>query len=108
MVLANNGMQRSTSLVLTFDNQVLDPMTHDPSHNCGQDVHACTQEPDTHIIQVRVNGNPIGPCETVDATTGTLEIDFLAHLHLQRPAPAPAGHATTLPVRKLCGPTPQT
>jgi hypothetical protein len=78
-VLPVCGTEQDNDLVLTFDNRVLDPMTHDPSHNCGQGVHICTQEPDTHIIQVRVNGNPIGPCETVDATTGTLEVDFLAH-----------------------------
>jgi hypothetical protein len=73
------GTKKTNDLVLTFDNQVLDPMTHDPSHNCGIGVHTCTQEPDTHLIEVRIDGTPVGACETVEATKGTLEIDFRAH-----------------------------
>lgn len=72
------GTQVDNNLVLTFDNRVIDPMGHPPSHNCGG-VHICTVEPDTHIEVVRINGVVVEPCETVDATSGILEIDFLAH-----------------------------
>src|SRR5262249_6008815 len=65
--------------VLTFDNRVLDPLTHDPSHNCGVGVHICTQEPDTNISEVRINGVSVRPCDTINAKEGTLEIEFLAH-----------------------------
>jgi hypothetical protein len=73
------GTDQDNDLVLTFDNQIVDPLTHDLSHNCGLGVHACTPEPDTHIIEVRINGVKVDPCDTVDAKEGTLEIDFLAH-----------------------------
>ncbi len=78
-VLPVCGTEKENKLILTFDNQVQDPMTHDPSHNCGGGIHVCTQEPDTAIIQVRVNGTPVGACKTVDSSAGTLEIDFQAH-----------------------------
>ena len=64
--------------VLTFNNR-LDP---DPSAimPCGGavPVHLCVTEPNTEIISVKVNGMPVSDCDTVDAASGTLEIDFLA------------------------------
>lgn len=76
-VLPVCGSELENELVLTFDNRVFDAATHAASHNCGQGIHLCTQEPDTHIIDVRINGANVGPCDTVDARKGTLEIDFL-------------------------------
>lgn len=65
--------------VLRIDNRVVTDLGHDPSHNCGDGVHLCTVEPDTAIIQVRVNGEIVGPCDTIEAGgSGTVEIDFLA------------------------------
>lgn len=75
-VLPVCGSERENELVLTFDNRVFDSATHAVSHNCGQGVHLCTKEPDTHIVDVRVNGASVGACDTVDAKQGTLEIDF--------------------------------
>lgn len=75
-VLPLCGTQTENGLVLTFDNRVLDPVTHPVSHNCGG-VHICTREPDTHIEAVRVGGRPVAPCDTVDSAQGDLEIDFL-------------------------------
>jgi hypothetical protein len=72
------GTEKDNNLVLTFDNQVLDNLTHPADHNCGG-LHTCTQEPDTHISEVRVNGIKVNPCDTINATKGTLEVDFLAH-----------------------------
>jgi hypothetical protein len=65
------------NLILTFDNRAVTPVGHDPAHLCGG-IHFCTVEPDTHILAVRINGTPVGPCDTIDASTGTLEVDFLA------------------------------
>ncbi len=73
------GKETDNNLVLTFDNQVMDPLTHDPSHNCGAGIHLCTQEPDTQVSEVRINGVIVNPCDTINAKEGTLEIDFLAH-----------------------------
>jgi hypothetical protein len=75
-------------LALTFDNRVITAVGHDASHLCGG-IHICTVEPDTHILAVRVNGTAVGPCDTVDTTTGDLEIDFLAR---DIPAPGTPGH----------------
>lgn len=72
------GTEKDNNLILTFDNQVMDPLTHDPSHNCGAGVHICTQEPDTGISEVRINGVKVNPCDTINAKEGTMEIDFLA------------------------------
>ncbi|MCA9738393.1 MAG: carboxypeptidase regulatory-like domain-containing protein [Gemmatimonadetes bacterium] len=71
------GTQQDNELVLTFDNRVVDSATHDPTHLCGS-VHTCTTEPDTHFVAVRINGQSVGPCETVPSGPGTLEIDFMA------------------------------
>ncbi len=70
------GTQLDNELVLTFDNRVIDPATHDPTHLCGS-VHTCTAEPDTHFVAVRINGNNVAPCDTVPSGPGTLEIDFM-------------------------------
>lgn len=72
------GTEKDNNLILTFDNQVEDPMTHDTTHNCGAGIHKCTQEPDTHISEVRINGVVVNPCDTINAKEGTLEVDFLA------------------------------
>lgn len=68
------GTDEENRFTLTFDNRVITSVGHPPSHNCGA-VHVCTVEPDTHILDVRVDGNSVGPCDTVEAK-GTLEIDF--------------------------------
>lgn len=80
-VLPVCGSQNHNEFVLTFDNRIPPPdPAHPASHPCGPGtVHTCTTEPDTHITAVRINGVAVDPCDTVDATTGTLEIDFLAH-----------------------------
>jgi hypothetical protein len=77
-VLPVCGTTVNNNLVLTFDNRVITSIGHPASHNCGG-VHTCTLEPDTHIEAVRINGQSVGPCDTVDAASGTLEIDFLAN-----------------------------
>ncbi len=74
-VLPLCGTETENSLMLTFDNRTISAATHDPAHNCGG-VHICTAEPDTHISEVRINGVPVGPCGTVDAAAGNLEVDF--------------------------------
>jgi hypothetical protein len=75
-VLPLCGTEQDNGLVLFFDNRAITtPALHDPTHNCGI-VHVCTTEPDTHIIQVRINGQPVAACGTVDAASGDLEIDF--------------------------------
>jgi hypothetical protein len=82
-VLPICGSQTDNGVVLTFDNRVAPPDPAHPTgpgHDCGSGtVHTCTTEPDTDIISVKVNGNPVGPCDVVDTTTGTLEVEFLAH-----------------------------
>ena len=74
-VLPVCATQQDNHLVLFFDNRVITAIGHPVSHNCGG-VHICTTEPDTHISQVRINGQPIAPCGTVDAAQGNLEVDF--------------------------------
>jgi hypothetical protein len=70
-------------VVLTIDNRVVGPGSMHPTspdHPCGGLVHLCTREPDTDIIAVRVNGQPVGACANIDARNGgVLEIDFMAH-----------------------------
>jgi hypothetical protein len=77
-VLPLCGSDEDNGWVLTFNNR-LDP---DPSANtpCGGavPVHLCVTEPNTDIISVKVNGAKVSDCDTVDAASGTLEIDFLA------------------------------
>jgi hypothetical protein len=68
--------ERDNDLVLTFDNQVIDPVGHPADHNCGG-IHVCTPEPDTAFLAVRIDGQLVEACDTVDAASGTLEIDFL-------------------------------
>lgn len=68
------GTGEENRFVLTFDNRVIASAGHDPAHNCDG-VHVCTLEPDTHILDVRINGVSVNPCDTVEAT-GSLEIDF--------------------------------
>ncbi len=68
-VLPICGTKQDNGLVLFFDNRVITALGHPVSHNCGG-VHVCTTEPDTHISQVRINGQPVAPCGTVDAAAG--------------------------------------
>jgi hypothetical protein len=62
---------------LAFNNRVNpDPTAILP---CGSgSTHLCVTEPNTDIISVRVDGNPVSVCGTVDAASGLLEIEFLA------------------------------
>ncbi|MFN0191927.1 MAG: carboxypeptidase-like regulatory domain-containing protein [Aestuariivirga sp.] len=63
------------SLVLRFDKRVVSAAVHPAAHNCGS-IHVCTLEPDTHISAVRIAGQTVLACGTVDAAAGDLEIDF--------------------------------
>ncbi len=69
------GTNDDNRFVLTFDNRTITAVGHDPSHNCGP-IHQCTVEPDTHILDVRINGVSVAPCD-VAQPEGPLEIDFL-------------------------------
>ncbi|NOZ38256.1 MAG: carboxypeptidase regulatory-like domain-containing protein, partial [Gammaproteobacteria bacterium] len=71
--------QTENEFVLTFDNRITNASaSHAASHNCGQGVHLCTTEPDTHIKAIRVDGVLVKPCATVDLVPeATLEIDFM-------------------------------
>ena len=71
--------QTQAGFVLVMDNRTITPLGHDPAHNCGAGVHLCTIEPDTHILEVRVDGEVVGPCDTISRSDGTVEIDVLAH-----------------------------
>lgn len=76
-VLGCDGEQ--ATFVLRVDNRVVDAIGHDPTHACGDGVHLCTVEPDTHILAVRVDGELVEPCDSIDADgAATVEIDFLA------------------------------
>ena len=57
-VLPICATEQDNNLVLFFDNRVVPNIGHPASHNCGG-VHVCTSEPDTHITQVRINGQPV-------------------------------------------------
>ena len=63
--------------VLAFNNRVEpDPGAILP---CGSgSTHVCVTEPNTNIISVKVDGEPVSVCGTVDAASGTLEVEFLA------------------------------
>ena len=74
-VLPICATQQDNSLVLFFDNRVSNALLHNPAHNCGG-VHQCTTEPDTHIVSVKINGQPVEPCGTVDGASGDLEVIF--------------------------------
>jgi len=55
---------------------VIDAIGHPADHNCGG-VHTCTPEPDTAMLAVPIGGQRVEVCDTVDAASGMLEIDFL-------------------------------
>jgi len=82
-VLLFCGTQQDNDLVLTFDNRVIDPLLDTPSNPCRPGtagaVKLCTTEPDTDFIAVRIDGKEVDPCDVVDASSGTLEIDFRVH-----------------------------
>lgn len=68
------GTNEDNRFVLTFDNRVVTAVGHNVTHNCGP-IHICTSEPDTHILDVRINGVSVNPCDVAEAD-GALEIDF--------------------------------
>jgi hypothetical protein len=71
--------EQQNRLVLTLDNQVMAP-PNPPQPCMPASVHICTNEPNTAIVAVRINGHPAAACAIVDAKGGgTLEIDFVAH-----------------------------
>ena len=55
---------------------MIDAIGHPADHNCGG-VHTCTPEPDTAMLAVPIGGQRVEVCDTVDAASGMLEIDFL-------------------------------
>jgi hypothetical protein len=63
--------------VLAFNNRLEpDPAAILP---CGSgSTHLCVTEPNTNIVSVKVDGKPVSVCGTVDAASGTLEVEFLA------------------------------
>jgi hypothetical protein len=69
--------EQTNGWVLAFNNRV-DP---DPAAilPCGGgSTHLCVTEPNTNIISVKVDGKGVSVCGTVDAASGTLEVEFLA------------------------------
>jgi hypothetical protein len=77
-VLPVCGTELDNGWVLTFNNRINpDPAARVP---CGGavPVHLCVTEPDTAILSVKVNGVDVSDCDTVDAATGTLQVDFVA------------------------------
>lgn len=78
-VLDNCGTELDNEVVLTFDNRLeIDP-SHPGGHASGPDtIHRPLTEPDTDFIEVLINGQPVDPCDVVNATSGTLEIRFEA------------------------------
>ncbi len=69
--------EQANGWVLAFNNRVEpDPAAILP---CGAgSTHLCVTEPNTNIISVKVDGSPVSVCGTVDAASGTLEVEFLA------------------------------
>ena len=70
--------------MLTLDNRYVDPGPAVDSHGkaCGGagNVHRCTVEPDTEIVNISIAGQAAGACATIDATKGgSLVIDFVAY-----------------------------
>lgn len=84
-------------VVVTLDNRFLDDPAHPAStldHPCGTGtVHACTTEPDTDFLAVRIlhadgTSTPVGACGNVPINdTDRLQIDFLVS--------DPEGHLAT-------------
>ncbi len=63
--------------VLKFNNRVdPDPAAITPCDSGS--THECVTEPNTNIVSVKVDGETVSTCGTVDAASGTLEVDFLA------------------------------
>jgi hypothetical protein len=74
--------EKKNGVVITIDNRFVGVGPFDAhGHPCGTGtVHTCTTEPDSAIVAVRINGNPVGACATFNAKDGgTLAIDFMAH-----------------------------
>lgn len=78
------------TMVLRIDNREIltGPPPTSPGQPCGSGtVHVCTTEPDTRIIEVRVDGRVVGPCGNEQITASSVvEIDFMVydpdgHLH---------------------------
>lgn len=78
--MCGDDNQAGNEFVLTFDNRVITAAAaHNVAHHCAEGVHLCTTEPDTHILDVRVGGVTVAPCDTVAHTPGVMvEIDFVA------------------------------
>jgi hypothetical protein len=75
--------QQDNAMVLRVDNRVVlagSPPTS-PSQPCGSGtVHVCTTEPDTDLLEIRVDGRVVGPCGTEKITDASVvEVDFLAY-----------------------------
>ena len=66
-----------------LDNRFVSPVGPNDAYGnpCGPGtVHLCTTEPGSAIVAIRINGNPVTACTTVDAKGGgNLEIDFIAY-----------------------------
>ncbi|MEM9556751.1 MAG: carboxypeptidase-like regulatory domain-containing protein [Acidobacteriota bacterium] len=81
-VLPLCGTQQANEVVIRIDNRYVGGASGHPNvpdHPCGEGtVHVCTLEPDTDVIQVRVAGQIVKPCDILDLD-GPMEIDFLAH-----------------------------
>lgn len=79
--------REDNGLALRIDNRFVDtlapftPPASSPGQPCGSGtVHFCTTEPDTQILEVRVNGVPLQACGTSTIRpTDAVEIDFFAY-----------------------------
>jgi len=79
--------QEDNGLALRIDNRFVDtlapftPPATSPGQPCGDGtVHFCTEEPDTQILAVRVNGVALQACGTSTIrTTDPVEIDFFVY-----------------------------
>lgn len=89
-ILNQCNTETPNTLALRVDNREVlgGPPPTSPGQPCGSNtVHICTTEPDTDIIEVRVDGRVVGPCGTEKiGPNSVVEIDFLAydpdgHLH---------------------------
>jgi hypothetical protein len=85
-VLKLCGSQKENYVVVTVDNRHVTPGADDAHGNPCTSVHACTDEPDTAIVDIRiVHGTTVtkvGGCDKADVAHGDkLEIDFVAYDH---------------------------
>ncbi|MGC3999361.1 MAG: hypothetical protein QM767_18735 [Anaeromyxobacter sp.] len=85
-VLKVCGSDADAQLTVTLDNQSTFPPPGPLDNPCGPGTsHACTREPDTDIVDVRIvraGGDtvPVGACGNVKLAAGDqLEVDLVAH-----------------------------